>query len=67
MLKHKIINIVMLNRPGFHFVYPFEKARRMNREFTREIAGQFFPAYFHLLGTNALENLERMEKWFGES
>ena len=47
--------------------YPFEKARRTSKEFTKEIAEQFSPAYFHLLGTHALENLEKMEKWFGES
>lgn len=57
----------VLGRPGYHFVYPFEKAKRTNREFTKEIASEFLPAYFHLLGKDALKNMRTLDGWFGEA
>lgn len=66
MRGKRLVRTMILNRPGYHFVYPFEKARRTNREFTKEIASGFLPAYFHLFGDTALENMKKMEEWFGE-
>jgi hypothetical protein len=68
ILKLRSRNLVrtkILSRPGYHFVYPFEKAKRINKEFTKEIASEFLPAYFHLLGSGALENIKIMDGWFG--
>jgi len=61
-----LVRIKILERPGYHFVYPFKKARETNREFTKEIASEFLPAYFHLSGRDALENMKKMEEWFGD-
>jgi len=61
-----LLHIKILDRPGYHFVYPFKNARETNREFTKEIASEFLPAYFHLSGRDALENMKIMDKWFGD-
>lgn len=61
-----LVRIKILDRPGYHFVYPFENAKRTNRVFTKEIASGFLPAYFHLHGIDALENMKIMDKWFGD-
>lgn len=58
------IKTKILDRPGYHFVYPFLKAERVGKEFTKEIASQFLPAYFHLNSKNAYKNMEIMKKWF---
>ncbi len=58
--------IEILTRPGYHFVRPFWKARETGKEFTKEMASQFLPAYFHLHGKIALEGYEKLEEWFGE-
>jgi len=60
-----LVRIKILHRPGYHFVYPFEKAKRTNRVFTKEIASEFLPAYFHLHGIDALENMKKLDGWFG--
>jgi len=54
-----------LQRPGYHFVHPFRHASNMGREFTKEMALRFAPAYFHLYGPTAIESMEKLEKWFG--
>lgn len=62
----KLVRIRILGRPGYHFVYPFEKAKRTNSVFTKEIASEFLPAYFHLHGNTALENIKKLDDWFGD-
>lgn len=65
MLRSKrLIRIRIIERPGYHFVYPFEKAKRTNKVFTKEIASEFLPAYFHLHGIDALENMKKLDGWF---
>ena len=59
--------IRILKRPGYHFVRPFWKAKETGIEFTKEIASQFLPAYFHLHGKIAFEGYEKLEEWFGEN
>lgn len=67
MLRSKrLLRIKILNRPGYHFVYPFEKAKRTDKVFTKEIASEFLPAYFHLHGIDALENMKKLDGWFGD-
>ena len=61
------IFVKTLKRPGYHFVRPFWKAKTVGGEFTKEIASQFLPAYFHLHGQIALEAYEKLEGWFGEN
>ena len=61
------ISLKTLCRPGYHFVRPFWKAKETGNEFTKEIASQFLPAYFHLHGQIALEGYEKLEEWFGDS
>lgn len=61
------IFVKILKRPGYHFVRPFWKAKTVGGEFTKEIASQFLPAYFHLHGQIALEAYEKLEEWFGEN
>jgi len=64
--ENKLVCFIILDRPGYHFVYPFEKARQTNREFTREIASGFLPAYFHLFGKTILDKMKKLEEWFGD-
>ncbi len=59
--------VKILARPGYHFVRPFWKAKETGVEFTKEIASEFLPAYFHLHGKVALEGYEKLEEWFGEN
>lgn len=59
-------HIKILARPGYHVVRPFEKAQVTGVEFTKEKALQFLPAYFHLHGKDALENMKKLDEWFGE-
>lgn len=54
-----------LQRPGYHFVHPFRHASNAGREFTKEMALRFAPAYFHLYGPTAIKSMEKLEKWFG--
>jgi len=60
------VSVRILPRPGYHFVRPFWKAKHTGGEFTKEIASQFLPAYFHMHGQIALEAMEKLEGWFGE-
>ena len=62
--KKRLVRLKMLDRPGYHFVYPFARAKNTNREFTKEIASEFLPAYFHLSGNVVFEELEIMKEWF---
>jgi len=55
-----------LTRPGYHFVRPFAKAEATGKVFTKEMAEEFLPAYFHLYGKNALRYYKTLEEWFGE-
>jgi len=65
MRRKNLFRTNILSRPGYHFVYPFEKAKRINKEFTKDVASAFLPAYFHLLGTGIFEKMKTMEEWFG--
>ena len=66
MLKNEhLVHTKILTRPGYHFVYPFTRANVMNREFTKEIASEFLPAYFHLSRHVIFEHMETMRGWFG--
>ena len=62
--SRKIV-VEIMTRPGYHFVRPFWKAKQTGKEFTKEIASLFLPAYFHLHGQIALKGFARMEEWFG--
>lgn len=67
MRFNRNIRTRILRRPGYHFVRPFWKARETGKEFTKEMASQFLPAYFHLHGKIALEGYAKLEEWFGEN
>ena len=56
----------VLERPGYHVVRPFIKAEQSGMPFTKGVASQFLPAYFHLYGKNALKNMKTLDEWFGE-
>lgn len=58
------IRTKILSRPGYHFVRPFWQAKKTGRKFTKEQAEEFLPAYFHLHGIHARENMEKLEEWF---
>lgn len=60
LAKNRVVNAMILKRPGYHFVYPFLKGG-----FTKEKAESFLPAYFHLYERNRLENQKTLEGWFG--
>lgn len=64
--SHKVV-VKILTQPRYHFVRPFWKAKLTGKEFTKETALQFLPAYFHMHGQIALEGLAKMEEWFGEA
>lgn len=60
------IRTMILSRPGYHFVRPFWQAKKTDRKFTKEQAEQFLPAYFHVHGIGAIENLKKLESWFSD-
>jgi len=57
--------VSILKRPGYHLVRPFWKAKQVSKEFTKEMASTFLPAYFHLHGKIASESYNKLEEWFG--
>lgn len=65
LVKTRRVRARILTRPGYHFVRPFWQAKNRGWTFTKEMASQFLPAYFHLYGVHALENLKKLEEWFG--
>lgn len=65
LIKTRKVRAKILARPGYHFVRPFWQAKNGGWIFTREMASQFLPAYFHLYGVHALKNLKKLEEWFG--
>lgn len=67
LLKATRVRSKILSRPGYHFVRPFWQAKNKGWIFTKEMASQFLPAYFHLYGVHALKNLKKLEEWFGDA
>ena len=57
----KQLKFHLLKRPGYHFVYPFT----CNKDFNKEQASEFIPAYFHCGGQDVYEQLRTLERWFG--
>jgi len=58
-----IVKTKILSRPGYHFVRPFWKSANL----TKNMLEEFLPAYFHLHGIHAKENLKKLEDWFGNA
>jgi ribosomal protein L13E len=61
LYEKRCIPVKILQRPGYHFVYPFKK----NPRFDKRLANRFVPAYFHLTGTNIVEHQKLLTKWYG--
>jgi hypothetical protein len=57
----KCMPVKILQRPGYHFVYPFKR----NPRFDKRLADRFIPAYFHLTGTKIVEHQKLFKKWYG--
>lgn len=60
LYKKNKVKTKILKRPGHHFVRPFWKRDNL----TKDMLEEFLPAYFHLHGIHARENMKKLEKWF---
>lgn len=60
LAKTGIVKTHILQRPGYHFICPFNYEGITKKRLQREL-----PAYFHLAEKNALERIKILEEWFG--
>ena len=51
-------------KPGFHLVYPFSKAERSGRAFTKKVCDEYYPLYLHCGGPDVEGQLETLKGWY---